>query len=42
LAVTRTSPASVNLMALPTRLSSTWVKRCSSPSQRARTWPHQL
>ena len=31
LAVTRTSPASVNLMALPTRLSSTWVRRCSSP-----------
>src|SRR5262245_16198971 len=26
-----TSPASVNLMALPTRLSSTWVRRCSSP-----------
>src|SRR5262245_3178214 len=30
-AVTRTSPASVNLMALPTRLSSTCVRRCSSP-----------
>src|SRR5262245_47786683 len=30
-AVMRTSPASVNLMALPTRLSSTWVRRCSSP-----------
>src|SRR5215510_14215998 len=26
-----TSPASVNLMALPTRLSSTCVRRCSSP-----------
>src|SRR5262250_3087362 len=31
LAVTRTSPQSVNLMALPTRLSSTCVRRCSSP-----------
>src|SRR5215470_8372289 len=31
LAVTRTSPVSVNLIALPTRLSSTWVRRCSSP-----------
>ena len=30
-AVMRTSPVSVNLMALPTRLSSTWVRRCSSP-----------
>jgi hypothetical protein len=30
-AVMRTSPALVNLMALPTRLSSTWVRRCSSP-----------
>ena len=30
-AVIRTSPASVNLMALPTRLRSTWVRRCSSP-----------
>src|SRR5215510_15757695 len=30
-AVTRTSPLSVNLMALPTKLSSTWVSRCSSP-----------
>src|SRR5262245_48855043 len=30
-AVTRTSPVSVNLMALPTRLSRTWVRRCSSP-----------
>src|SRR6185369_11301005 len=28
---TRTSPLSVNLMALPTRLSSTCVRRCSSP-----------
>ena len=27
----RTSPVSVNLMALPTRLSSTCVSRCSSP-----------
>ena len=26
-----TSPASVNLMALPTRLSSTCLRRCSSP-----------
>ena len=30
-AVTRTTPVAVNLMALPTRLSSTWVRRCSSP-----------
>src|SRR5262249_45429841 len=30
-AAMRTSPASVNLMALPTRLSSTCVRRCSSP-----------
>src|SRR5215475_2806966 len=30
-AAMRTSPESVNLMALPTRLSSTWVRRCSSP-----------
>ena len=28
-----TSPVSVNLMALPTRFSSTWVSRRSSP------WP---
>src|SRR5262245_23750275 len=28
---TRTSPASVNLIAFPTRLSSTCVRRCSSP-----------
>jgi hypothetical protein len=31
LAVTRTSRVSVNLMALPTVMSSTCVKRCSSP-----------
>ena len=31
LAAMRTSPASVNLMALPTRLSSTWAMRRSSP-----------
>ena len=30
-AVMRTSPVSVNLIALPTRLRSTWVRRCSSP-----------
>src|SRR5262249_42794935 len=30
-ALMATSPASVNLMALPTRLISTWVKRRSSP-----------
>src|SRR5262245_57637338 len=30
-AAMRTSPASVNLMAFPTRLSSTCVRRCSSP-----------
>ena len=30
-AVMRTSPVSVNLMALPTRLRSTCVRRCSSP-----------
>jgi hypothetical protein len=33
LAMTHTSPVSVNLMALPTRLSRTRVKRCSSPTQ---------
>src|SRR5215510_12071799 len=32
LAVTHTSPVSVNLMALPTRLRRTCVRRCSSPS----------
>src|SRR5215468_7765745 len=31
-AVTRTSPVSVNLMALPTRFNSTCVRRCSSPT----------
>src|SRR5215467_1986549 len=31
LAVSRTSPVSVNLIAFPTRLRSTWVRRCSSP-----------
>src|SRR5215471_8580204 len=36
LAVTRTSPVSVNLMALPTRLRTTWVRRCSSPSPMGR------
>ena len=30
-ALIATAPASVNLMALPTRLSSTWVSRRSSP-----------
>ena len=30
-AAIRTLAESVNLMALPTRLSSTWVRRCSSP-----------
>src|SRR5215468_9620957 len=35
-AVTRTSPVSVNLMALPTRLRTTWVRRCSSPSPMGR------
>jgi hypothetical protein len=30
-AAMRTSPASVNLMASPTRLSNSWVRRCSSP-----------
>jgi hypothetical protein len=32
-----TSPASVNLMALPTRLRSTWVMRPSSPLARGRS-----
>ena len=32
-----TSPSSVNLIALPTRLSSTWVKRRSSPRPRGRS-----
>ena len=31
-AVMLTSPVSVNLMALPTKLSNTCVKRCSSPT----------
>ena len=38
LAVMRTSPVSVNLMALPTRLSSTWVRRCSSPKPEGSAW----
>ena len=32
-----TSPASVNLIALPTRLSSTWVRRRSSPAPSGRS-----
>src|SRR5215475_10164110 len=36
LALTRISPVSVNLMALPTRLSKTWVRRCSSPTPMGR------
>ena len=33
-----TSPLSVNLMALPTRLSSTWARRRSSPRPAGRPW----
>ncbi len=35
---TTTSPLSVNLMALPTRLMSTWRRRSGSPTRASGTW----